>query len=346
MNISIYGTFFADTLRMKTKIIALNIFFFTTSIFITRTGHSLDVRLTKKICEEKQAFLEDSRKYKKSWEEALDHSVKPDTNLVYLGVEHYNFEDLIYSNLVSLLQERMPHLNCFFVESDYNPNSLQEEVMRKFNSGVQIPNFSKVMGEYSELYKEFRGKGIKVFHVDKWNWDVDEESFESEEAEIDWLNFRDSKMAENISELYNSGSCTGAIYPVGLAHIVESEGRKPLHKLLLQNKNISDVKVLLLVAGANSEQMGGTNPSWWWTQKLSTEDNSLAAPLCPMSPDIPKKPYAFLNEDSSVPIAYTNNNTKFWGTYGEFFSTLVYTCESEPECHQINEVLRRKRSLY
>lgn len=297
----------------------------------------------ERVCKEKKEFIELSRKAQITWDQLIADSALG-TDVMLIGVEHWNFETEIYPDLVRRVQHSNPSTNCFLVEAAVDPKSSKARILSEINNGdLQVYSDSEAIStmgsDWLRTLKEIRSLGVKVFYVDQPG--ADSADLETAEQQLKWLNDRDAYMASRIHQLISSGECKGAVYPVGLAHLIKQEGRTSLSFRL--EKRFSTGKLLLIIAGRNSypeAPMYGL--SWTWQRSTVPNIDPTSNLLCSSTPAIPESGFAFFNHQSAVPVAWIGevDRSGFYGSYGEFKGTLVHVCPKNTTCGAENSMLR------
>lgn len=310
-------------------------FFLTTAFpFLAYAGWDAN----QAACLEKRAYLTKKMKATINLNDLILKTVDSSSNVIFLGVEHFNFEKEIYPALAKEIKSRFSDLDCFFIEETLGDK--EQKTLDIFNNGGQISTseLTEAVGlNRAEIFQELHKIGLKIFYVDQPG--ANNINLGSDHQELDWLNNRDNFMSGFISSLKASGQCQKAFYPIGFNHLVKAQNRINL-KNKLNGLNLKTSELLFLVAGRNSSgaSSGMTiNPSWIWQksfiQGTKVQEDNL---LCPDVPNTPKGFSAFLNSPSSAPVGYLPNSQSFIGTYGEFKGTIIYSC-ADTACVKENE---------
>ncbi len=298
----------------------------------------------EQMCLAKKDYLAAASKTPISVDQTIRSVVKENNDVIFLGVEHGNFENLLYPNLVTLIKSVRPDLNCFFVEE-----SLSEEdarVLSDFNDGNEgsEEKMKSRFEWYSNFFLFLKRNGLKIHYVDFPG--KDSMPLKSREDTLRWLNARDEFMAKHIAEFKQSKKCKAAVFPIGASHLVKAKNRVDL-KSRLVDQRISTSEILLLISGRNSAtqstdyQYALINAGLIWTfSPISDLTPSIDSLLCRANPKLSVVPYAFLNAPSKVPIAYMADIEEFLGTFGEFQGTIIYSCQTE-KCNEENQSIEK-----
>jgi len=316
------------------------------SIVLTAAAPQLGLADTRieQICEAKKTYLLEAKKNQTSVDQMVRTVVKGDEDVVFFGVEHGNYEQLLYPKLVELVKEKIPSLNCFFVEESLSEKD--EKIISDFNAGVPgTENEIKSRFDYySDFFVFLRENGIDIHYLDFPG--KDDLTLDSRDDILYWLNVRDEYMANKIDELKDTKKCNAALFPIGAAHLVKAKGRTDL-KSLLSQKKVKSAEMLLLISGRNSAPADSEHPYplinlglIWSNLPLTNNALSPNALLCRANPQLSVAPHAFLNPPSKVPIAYTADIDGFVGTFGEFQGTYIYSCQTE-KCNEENRLMEK-----
>ncbi|MCK6598236.1 MAG: hypothetical protein L6Q37_07710 [Bdellovibrionaceae bacterium] len=292
------------------------------------------------LCKEKSSFLKNSLDNNISVEQLLLVGDIGKSDIVFFGVEHYNFESDLYPLLAEKLKKINPGLDCFFVEETLL--EFEQKILNSLNNGEALDQqtLNDTFGrDRAVLFQKIHSMGLKIYYVDP-PW-TNKFQIKTEEDELSWLNKRDLYMANLIYELKNSNKCKKSFYPVGFSHLVKISKRLNLKTLLNDKYKIKTAEFLLLIAGRNSNAMTNNlvvNPSWIWQKNFNQSNSFKKSDLICEDNFIPDKSMtAFMNEQSKVPIGYLPDSNSLVGTYGEFLGTVVFTCKTS-SCNQINSI--------
>lgn len=202
-----------------------------------------------RMCRAKKDYLTAGQKASISVGEVVRSVVKPSNDVVFVGVEHGNFENLLYPNLVTLIKAERPELDCFFVEESLSET--ETRVLSDFNDGVEgsEERMRSRFKWYSGFFLFLKQHGLKIHYVDFPG--KDSMALNSREDWRRWLNARDEFMAKHIAEFKQAKKCKVALFPIGASHLVKTKDRVDL-KSRLADLKISTSEILLLIAGKNS----------------------------------------------------------------------------------------------
>lgn len=314
------------------------------SIFLTVASPNLTWATSSvaQVCKDKKNYLSAASKNAISVDQMIQTALKDNSDVVFIGVEHGNFEHQVYPNLIQLIQNKLPQADCFFIEDSVGAEDTQ--AINEFNQGVEGSNV-KLMSRFEWTYDFFlflKKRGLKIHYVDFPG--KDSMPLKNKDDVLSWLNARDKFMASQIAKFKKSNECHTAIFPIGLSHLVKVPGRHDLKNRLTETE-LKTSEILLLIAGRNSANPQYDypliNPSLIWFKSYpKTLTPSLDQLICQENPSIPTKPYAFLNSPTNVPIAYQQDEQNFLGTFGEFQGTIIYGCQNE-ECVKENKIIEQ-----
>lgn len=311
--------------------------FFVLSVVKPFYAFAFEVQVSNQ-CAAKSNFLRNSLNKNISVEQLLSVDAVGKSDVVFFGVEHYNFELDLYPLITERLKTANSDLDCFLVEETLL--EVEQKILNALNNGeirdqdILNDTFGK---NRAELFQKIHSMGLKIYYVDRPG--SNEFQIKTAADEINWLNERDKYMANLIYDLKFSNKCKNILYPIGFAHLVKMDQRLNIKTLLNEKYRLSTSEFLLLIAGKNSNVMTNNlavNPSWIWQKNFIQSDSFKKSDLICNDNIVPDKPVtAFLNEQSKIPVGYLPNSNTLIGTYGEFLGTIVFTCKTST-CNQIN----------
>lgn len=275
-------------------------------------------------------------------------------DILLVGEPHKNFGNEIYPKILNALKVNNFKPDCLFLEhhkeseidstlSYFNTNSQASAGMRGRLKSQLFP------GTYDWVIN-FYNSGVKLFAVDNQDIEYNDETL--------WLNQRDSFMSKIILNLFESGQCRRAIYPVGALHVTKidsSNQNRVTLKSKLERKGYSVMGVNLDLAGWHQEQPGTLDhtgqpvfprlsTSWIpLSNSITLEEYSVdfveQNMVCEKNPRLPDgSPRVYMTSDltDEVPITFDRYSNKFVGDMRDFSLSISFSCEST-ECISQNK---------
>lgn len=298
---------------------------------------SLQVFANEELCFERVEYFSQNKS-------SLDLSLKKipitNENIIFIGVEHLNYQLDTYPLLIDAIKSAGTKIDCFLLETELS--DIEKNEITKLNQGIDPVNWNNLSLERSQsfvdLLKLINSKNLKIYAVDK-DIEIDDD--------LTWLNERDKAMSVNINKLIKSNTCKKPIFPVGTIHLLNNyPGIRSNLPANLTKMGLKTYKIGLSISGIRELDHQGKHRigsiSAFTSKSISLKDTIHRDDfICKDIPKLIHEPYTLDPNDFKNPVLFDPYTESFIGELDDVNFWLYYSCQTK-DCDKKNSQLAKK----
>lgn len=231
-------------------------------------------------------------------------------DIIFIGENHDTNIQSKYPELISILREASPQINCLYLEGHQSALTTIQQIQRG-----EIVDPKEPLLQYKDLF----ALGLKVLMVDN-HWTRDRNVDVT--AALQWVIknpdkneyvYRNHVIGEEIKRSLDSGACNRGIMIAGYQHLINYQGRR--EALVSKLSNLKTATILAFdtgIAARSSNSFTPTDPRWNWSHQG-----------CPSSlPIATSSGYSTTRSLENVPLVrFLSNNIGNWSDFDFAFTS-------------------------